>query len=240
MKRKEAIKERRMKEQRRRRITLGLIVAGAVLVIAAFAIWPSLRPVGDVVIPDIRPRPMVDGRAMGDPDAPVVIEVFEDFQCPACAQYSEQIEPLIEETYVENGKVYYIYRHFPFLDDRAPGSESDHAAIASMCAAEQGAFWPYHDVLFANWDGENQGAFDDRRLIAFAEALELDMDQFEPCFTDQETREVVMQDFLLGRDLEVTGTPSVFINGGQVSPGFIPSFLDISSRVEEILESAEG
>jgi protein-disulfide isomerase len=94
--------------------------------------------------------------------------------------------------------------------------------------------------LFANWNGENQGAFSDRRLIAFAEALELDLERFEPCFTDQETREVVMQDFLLGRDLGVTGTPSVFINGQQISPGFVPSFLDISTRVEEILESAEG
>lgn len=239
MRRKEAIRERRQQEQRRQRITLLLIVGGAVLVIAAFAVWQSARPVGDIVVPDLRPRPMADGRAMGDPDAPVIIEAFEDYQCPACAQYSRQIEPQVEQAFVESGEVYYVFRHFPFIDDNAPGSESDHAAVASMCAANQDQFWAYHDTLFANWDGENQGAFSDRRLIAFAEKLGLDMGQFESCFNGQDTQDVVMQDFLLGRSLGVTGTPSVFINGEQVSPGFIPSFEDISSKVEEIL-ATEG
>jgi protein-disulfide isomerase len=239
MKRKEAIRERRQKEQRRQRITLLLIVAGAVLVIAAFAVWQNAGPVGDVIVPESRPRPMAHGRAMGDPDAPIIVEAFEDFQCPACRQYSEQIEPQVETAYVESGEVYYVFRHFPFLDDTVPGSESDHSAIASMCAANQDQFWAYHDTLFANWDGENQGAFSDRRLVAFAEKLGLEMGEFESCFDNQDPRDLVTQDFLLGRSLGVTGTPSVFVNGEQISPGYIPSFEDISSKVDEIL-ATEG
>jgi protein-disulfide isomerase len=133
---------------------------------------------------------------------------------------------------VANNKVYYIYRQYPFLDDAVAGKESDQAANASMCAAEQGRFWDYHDTLFANWNGENQGSFSDRRLIAFAETLGLTMDQFEKCFNANTYADEIDADITKATQLAVTGTPTVFVNGVVVKKGFVPSFDDMSSAID--------
>jgi protein-disulfide isomerase len=234
----QAVREKRRKEQRRQRLYIILAVIAAALIIAAILIVPSLLPVGDIVTITHQERPAVDGRAMGDPDAPVVIEVYSDFQCPACRTFAEQIEPEIVDTHVSTGQVYYVYRHFPFLDDRAPRNESDQAANASMCAGDQNRFWDYHDILFANWDGENQGAFIDKRLVAFAESLELDMEAFNACFEANTHQAEIDEDTSTGRSIGVTGTPSVFVNGRLLSPGFIPSFEEITQAVEAELTAS--
>ena len=228
----EAVREKRRQEQRRRRVLVVLGIVAAAAVIAAIVIVPSLLPAGDVVMITPEERPMADGTA------PVTIEVFEDFQCPACKTYSEQIAPQVKDAYVATGEVYYIFRHYPFLDDNAPRKESDQAANASMCAADENRFWDYHDMLFANWNGENQGSFNDKRLIAFAEALDLDMAAFRPCFDDNLHAEVINNDLALGTELGVTGTPSVFVNGRLLTPGRVPSFTDISEAVEAELAQA--
>ncbi len=88
-----------------------------------------------------RPRPScAQGRSLGDPDAPVKIEVFEDPQCPACGRYTERIEPLLIAGPVTDGTVFLTYRDFPFL-----GQESLDAAVAMRVAEDlDGKFWDYH------------------------------------------------------------------------------------------------
>lgn len=233
------IKERRQQQRRRQRLTMILIIAGGALLIAGLLVAPSIRnqlaPVGDIVQITPEARPMVDGKALGDPNAPVTIEVYEDFQCPACRNFTHDVEPLIIQNYVASGQVRYIYRQFPFLDNSVPGQESHQAANASMCALEQGRFWDYHDMLFANWNGENQGAFTDKRLVAFAEALGLNMDEFNSCFESNKYQDAIQEDITSGRQLGVTGTPSVVINGQLLVTQFVPSFQDIQQQVEAIL-----
>jgi protein-disulfide isomerase len=236
----EAVRERRKQKQRRQRSYIVLGVVGVAAVIVALLIIPSFLPVGDIVVVTPHDRPMVDGRAMGDPNAPVTIEVYADFQCPACKSFTEQIEPQIVDAYVAPGEVYYIFRHFPFLDDQAPRNESNQAASASMCAGDENRFWDYHDMLFANWNGENQGAFSDKRLIAFAEAIELDMPAFNTCFDANVHEEEINSDELLGRNSGVTGTPSVMVNGRIISPGFVPSFQQITDAVEAELANSDN
>ncbi len=102
-----------------------------------------------------------------------------------------------------------------------------------MCASEQGKFWDYHDVLFANWNGENEGAFNDARLKEFAKSLELDVDAFNACFDEDRYADAVEADFNLGNEMGVSGTPSVFVNGVMVKPGFIPSYEDIVAAIAE-------
>jgi protein-disulfide isomerase len=149
----QAIREKRRQEQRKQRLYIILGIIAVALVIALIIIIPSLTPAGDIVTITPVERPMVDGRSLGDPNAPVKIDVYEDFQCPSCQNYSESIEPQVVEKYVASGDVYYTFRHFPFIDDGSVRKESDQAANASMCAGEQGRFWDYHDILFANWNG---------------------------------------------------------------------------------------
>jgi len=234
----QVVREKRLAKQRRQRILIVLGVVGAALIIAAIVIVPSFQPIGDVVAITPHSRPMVDGRAMGDSNAPVLIDVYSDFQCPACKTFAEQIEQQVVDTYVSTGQAYYIYRHFPFIDDRAPRNESDQAANASMCAGDENRFWDYHDILFANWNGENEGAFNDNRLVAFAESLGLDMPAFNNCFDANLHKEEIDTDYSTGRTIGVTGTPSVFVNGQQLTPGFIPSFEEISQAVEAELAAS--
>ena len=226
--------ERRRREQQRRLTLLGVIVIGSLLVAAAL-IYPNLKAVGEIVTVEPISRPMVNGTAMGDPNAPVVIDIFEDFQCPACTYYTEEVERRIVETYVASGQVYYVFHQYPFLDRNSVNKESHQAANASMCAEEQGFFWEYHDMLFANWNGENAGAFNDERLMAFAETLELDMGLFTACFEENRYQDETQADFELGLEMGVSGTPSVFVNGQQVTPGYVPSFGDVQQAVEAAL-----
>jgi protein-disulfide isomerase len=235
------IREQRLRRQKQQRLLVILVVAAAALVVAGLLILPSLRanmaPVGEIKTAAPHNHPMPDGTALGDPSAPVLIEVWEDFQCPACQGYSEQVEPAVTDAYVTTGKARYVFRHYPFLDSNSATKESHQAANASMCANEQGRFWDYHDILFTNWDGENQGAFSDNRLIAFAETIGLDMAKFNDCFEANRYKDQIEQDKADGEAAGVQGTPSVFVNGTLIKPGFVPSYQDISAAVEAALAS---
>lgn len=239
MSRRQAMRARRQRQARIQRLgIIGIIVVGALLVAAAL-IYPNLKSAtGEIVTVEPNPRPLANGTAMGDPNAPVVIDVFEDFQCPACRSYSEEVETRVTETYVATGQVYYVFHQYPFIDRASMNKESQQAANASMCAAEQGPFWEYHDILFANWNGENAGAFSDKRLLAFAGTIGLDMELFTNCFEEKRYQDEVQADFDLGTEMGVSGTPSVFVNGQHVTPGFVPGFEDIQQAVEAALIQA--
>ena len=114
------------------------------------------------------------------------------------------------------GKVRFEYHHLAFL-----GPESLVAAEASEFAAEQGAFWPYHDILFANQAGENQGVFNPDRLKAFAAELGLDTSAFNACLDSGRYRQKIQSDNQAARDRGVTTTPTIFINGQKIE-GALP------------------
>jgi protein-disulfide isomerase len=101
-----------------------------------------------------------------------------------------------------------VYKHSAFL-----GPESTWAAQAAECAANQGKFWEYHDLLFNRQKGENQGAFVKDNLLGFAKELSLDMTKFEPCLKNDETLARVQADTQEGQQYGVTGTPTFFVNG---------------------------
>jgi protein-disulfide isomerase len=232
------IREKRQRERTRGRlISIGLIAIGAVILAGLF-IYPNLKPVEFVAITP-RAYSQTDMNRMGDPNAPVKLDVWEDFQCPACLGYSEDSEPLLIQNYVATGKVYYVFHHYPFIDDGATGKESDQAANASMCAAEQGHFWNYKALLFANWDGENMGSFTDRRLTAFADSLGLDMGQFRGCFNANTYKAQIEQDYDDGVALGVMSTPSIFVDGVLVEypgdPRYVPAYEHIAAAIEAAL-----
>ncbi len=230
--------ERRAKmqrqQQRQRLILIGLIVLGAALVVFA-VVWPQIRPAGEVVTVNPTDLPNPNGLSLGDPNVPVVIDVFEDFQCPACKSFTENIEPLVIQNLVATGKARYVFHNYSFLDGNGAGNggESDQAANASMCANEQGKFWEMHGTLYANWNGENLGTFSDRRLQAMAEALGLDMSAFNACFDANKYESEIQADFDLGGEMGVSGTPTVFVNGARVGdPGKVASYQQIADAVD--------
>ncbi len=163
----------------------------------------------NVIMPPARPHPQADGNKMGDPNAPVKIIEYADFQCPYCLHYWEDTEPQIIQNYVATGKVYYEYRSMGgFI-----GPESEAAAAAAYCAGDQGKFWEYHDILFANWTGENAGDFTQTKLQQFATALSLNLDQFNTCLNNGNYTARVNQDVTDAHVAGVQATPSFLING---------------------------
>jgi protein-disulfide isomerase len=120
-----------------------------------------------------------------------------------------EVEPALIEEYINTGKVHFTYRSM----GRWIGSESVEAAEAAYCAGDQGKYWEYHDTLFANWNGENLGAFSSKRLNDFARYLKLNTGDFNACRSGNKYLDRVNQDRTDGERLGVKGTPSFFING---------------------------
>jgi protein-disulfide isomerase len=225
---------------RNRLITIVLILVGAAFVVFAF-VSPQLKNAGEIITVTPASVPAGEGLTIGDPKAKVIIDVFEDFQCPACQYFTESIEPLIIENLVKPGKAKYTFHNYPFIDGDGAGSsgESDQAANASMCANEQGKFWEMQSTLFANWNGENKGNLNNTRLKAMAETIGLDMTSFNNCFDANKYKEAIQADFTLGGDMGVSGTPSVFVNGTKIGqPGKIATYQEIADAVAQAINAA--
>lgn len=205
-KRQQLREKRRREQQRGRLLGIGFMVIGA-LAVAAFFVVPNLKPV-DIADFTTYERPQADANKTGDPNAPITITEYSDYQCPFCKRFADSTERQLIETYVASGKVYFVYRSFgQFI-----GPESQAAAEASYCAGDQNKFWEYHDLLFANHTGENVGDYTDRKLLAFADALGLDMDAFRSCYNGGKYSDAVDQDARDGLTANIQATPSFVLS----------------------------
>ena len=148
---------------------------------------------------------------LGNPDAPVTLLEYGDYECPYCAAAAPVLRQVVEESH---GQVRLLFRNFP-LADRHPFALT--AALAVEAAGAQGAFWPMHELVFARQD-----RLDDAALRAYAEELGLDGDQVVGD-ASQGFADKVEADFAAGLEVGVGGTPTVFIDGrlwsGRVEAG---------------------
>ena len=158
----------------------------------------------------------------GSANAPVTIVEFSDFQCPYCARVQPDLVK-IRETYKDKVKI--VFKDYP-LEFHANARK---AAEASRCAAEQGKYWEYHDVLFANGT-----ALELANLKKFAENLKLDATQFSTCLDSGKHAASISKDMAEGTQAGVTGTPAFFVNGRFLS-GAQP-FASFQDAIEEALE----
>ncbi len=149
---------------------------------------------------------------IGSPDAPVEFVLWEDFQCPFCDRFTRETLPLLVRRYGDTGQVRFVWRNFENY-----GSESRDAAVAAYCAGEQGQFWEFHDVLFQNQRGVDQGAFSENNLRQFAQEAGLETTAFNSCLGGTIYETIIAADKQLGRnEFSVNATPTFFINGLRV------------------------
>ncbi len=151
----------------------------------------------------------------GSDTAAITIFEFSDFQCPFCLRAFETTNPQLWDSYVAEGKVRFVYKHYAIL-----GQESTWAAEAAECAADQGKFWEYHDELFKQAKiagAENVGAFTKENLMKYADGLKLNMAGFTPCLQNDETLARVQADGLEGQALQVNATPTFFVNNTRLT-----------------------
>jgi protein-disulfide isomerase len=145
---------------------------------------------------------------LGDPNAPVTLVEFGDYQCYFCNQFFHTTEESLFKNYVETGKVKVIFKDYTII-----GPDSNTAAHAAHCADDQGQFWKYHDTLYNNWNGENTGWASSENLLQFARDMELDIDQFSKCMIDSKYTSIIINSNQDAKDLGLTGTPAFFIIG---------------------------
>lgn len=188
-----------------------IIAAGIVIAVAVIYSVKSPSPNnGGVNTVAVGALPAVSSGdfVLGNQNAPVTIIEYADFQCPYCGNFFKNVEPILRENYIKTGKVKFIYRNFAFL-----GQESIWAANAAYCAGDQGKFWEYHDYLYNNQKGENQGAFNKDNLKNFAAILGLDKDKFNACVDSDKYLPKIQEETKAGTAAGVQGTPASFIDG---------------------------
>lgn len=193
----------RRKEMRSRFTWIGIVSVVAIFIAFLF-IYPNFKPIGAISTPEAISRPNVKFNGTGDPNAPIRIDEYSDFQCPYCANFVKTTEISLLEEFVATGKVYFVYHSF----GKYIGAESASTAEAAYCAGDQEKFWEMHDLIFANQTGENVGTFSDRYLTALAETLNLDMTAFQSCFNGNNYKDLIAQDEVDGRAGGVKATPS--------------------------------
>src|SRR5713101_2341919 len=141
-------------------------------------------------------------RVRGNAKAPVTIVVFSDFQCPFC----QKAEPILKDLLAKyNGQVKLAFLDFPM---RSLHPQAQIAAEAGRCAEQQGKFWQYHDVLFAD-----QTKLDEAGLAQSARSLGLDENSFQSCLNAGKFKSQIEQDLQEGNKVGAAGTPAFFIDG---------------------------
>jgi len=210
-KREEFREKRRRAERRNRWILIGSITLVA-LVVAFFLIYPQLKPLAAIQPAAPIARPNVNRNNSGDPNAPVKLTVFSDYQCPFCKNFWNETEAQVIDAYVKPGKVYFTARSAGnFVSDNATGgtdTESRDSSQAVLCAADQNKFWQMNDALFTNVLGEADGiSFTPRRLQAIAQSVGLDMNAYNSCFSSSKYAAQADQDLKDAVKAGLTGTP---------------------------------
>jgi len=171
-------------------------------------------------LPTVQPKSSVkisadDDPMFGNPDAPITIIEFSDFECPFCARFHIQTLPLIFEEYIDQGKVKFVYRDFP-IQSIHPNAVP--AAVAANCANEQGKFKEMHDIIFVNqnvWNKqETVGALS--LFSQYATEIQLEQETFDSCLTSGKYIEEIQKDLNDGQSYGVSGTPGFFVGNDQI------------------------
>lgn len=203
-----------------------ITIVAVVLGFGAIAAFQLLNggdgdPSGDAAASLLVPPPtipstvVVDGHTAGSPDAPVLVEVYGDFQCPVCARFAREYLGRLVADFVVPGDVRLVDRTIAFLG-RGDPDESEQAAVAAACAGAQDTYWPFHDLLLWNQAGENRGGFSAPRLAAMADKLTLDRASWDACIADPARLDEIRRDTADAATAGINSTPTIVVDGQRI------------------------
>jgi protein-disulfide isomerase len=204
-----------------------VMAASSFAAVAAAILVANAGCTGQVPVPgnvDMTVRANDHVLSVGDPSVTVI--EYSDFECGFCANFATGTFPALRQAYVDTGKVRWVFRHYPLHGN------SQAAAEASECAADQGMFWEYHDLLFAN-----NSALSEADLKSYAGQLGLDQATFDACLDGGGKAARVQEDADAAMAAGVPGTPTFFIDG-QAQVG-APSLEDFSAFLDALVAAAE-
>lgn len=232
--------ERQAAARRQRKIRTWLI-GSVVALVSVVGIWvissrltpsdPSVgRPIG--VQDDL-------GIPVGTATVPV-LDLYEDFQCPACKDLELNVGPALRQL-AADGKVKIVYHILSFLDRNLRNDSSLRSANAAGCAQDQGNFGMFHDLVYENQPVTEGDGFTDEQLVGFArDAGVADMATFQTCMADGTHNNWVKQVQLRASDKQVTGTPTLFLEGERVDLTDGTTWEDVTILLTSMIEAAGG
>ena len=245
-----------MSEQRSGDLRGFYMVLGAVGIIAVGAIgWTFLKgalssaatePILEIVTGELTDVAalvdMATGIERGDPNAPITIMEFGDYQCPACQQFATLVKPEVDLAYIDTGMARFVFHDFPL--EGHPYAFV--AARAARCALDQGEefYWPFHDQLFAHqstWSVSQSPPLN--AYETYAVTIGLDPDDFRACLDSDRHADVVSANMRLGMELGVTGTPTLYVSKGGGRATRVNrwgEFAGIQEVIERLMSESEG
>lgn len=174
---------------------------------------------------------------LGDPQAPVVMVVFTDYQCAYCRKFFEERLPELSDDFVDSGQLRVVVRDLPLRRHKHARA----AAAAAACAGQQDSYWPMHESLYAR-----QATIPELEFSDLAAELDLDVERFDACMSDPAIQDNIDADVAAAKAARVAGTPAFLIGApidgrvaGTVFTGFQPLSV-YQAEIREYLESAEG
>jgi protein-disulfide isomerase len=195
------------------RLTIITAIILAILAIVAFIWFRNAAPANTTsTTPAESVAFSLEGQpALGDPNAPVKVALFEDFKCPACKNFEELVWPKLEKDYISTGKVQAHFIYFQIING------STDAGIAGECAYDQSEklFWEYKTILYRSQGDESTNWATPERLVEIAKEFvpDLDAEALKTCIDEKRFADRVQKDRDMGITAGVQGTPSIFING---------------------------
>ena len=202
---------------------------------------PKPTTTGNVVVDALAklnyPPELENGRTLGKADAPITIQMFEDFTCPHCLEFNATIEPSLIEQYVNTGRVKLEFHYFPLRQS------SVGPMVAAECASQQNRFWEYGKRLFKEQaiadalpsaqvgDGLAK-AFGQDSLIKYAADLSLDATKFNDCLNSDAVFDPIQADARIAEEKQMPGTPTFVINGNALINGSPASLADWKKLID--------
>ncbi|MES1955513.1 DsbA family protein [Salinisphaera hydrothermalis] len=171
------------------------------------------------------------GESIGNPDAPVTVREFGDYQCPACGAFEPTAERIRKE-YVDSGKIRFIFFDFPL----AMHQHAQAAAIAARCAARQDKFWPYHNRLYHSQSKWAESSDASSMFLDLGVETGLDTGKLKACMNDKTPLPTINQEHKAGQLVKLRATPTVLVGNTEFIGG--PSYDKLKKAIDDALSAA--
>ena len=215
-------------------VVVAVVVVAGLLLVSNNKASTSGAPIAPgVVTPTTIPW---NDRTLGNANAPVTVDLWGDFRCSGCLAFTvEGAEKNLVDNYIATGKAKLVWHDYLIIDLKDGSTASRDAANAGWCAADQNKFWTMHDWMYANQGpSEDAASFTKPRLAEIAKQAGLDMATFQPCL-DGGTHNDAIATEQTSKPAEVTGTPTIFVNGKLVGvANLVPSYADIKAAIDGV------
>lgn len=224
------------------RSPFALVSIGALLVVAA-VIFLNQKPAASsgngLIIPSVSwAASVTDGETAGRADAPVTLDIYADFQCPICGRFAREQLAGLKTEFVDTGMLRIVAKDIAILGT-GTRNESVELAVGARCAADQGKYWAFHDLVYWNQQGENLGEYTPELIASFAKGAGVDQGAWDTCIAGNAARAAVKADSAAALAAGIQSTPTLALNGGTPVPG-LPDAEALKNSIQALAAAANS